>query len=183
VARYIAFLRGINVGGHTVKMDDLRRVFEDLDLAQVDTFITSGNVIFEADVGDAGPLAQRIEGNLRATLGYEVATFLRSDAEVARIADYQPFPDVEPRDGDTAYVAFLREAPSAATRRAVLALANDTDHLHLHQRELHWLIRGGLKDSTIGGPGLEKAFGGAPSTVRNVNTVRRLAAKYPPTGS
>ena len=51
--RYIALLRAINVGGHTVKMDHLRRLFEALDLAAVETFIASGNVVFHADEGDA----------------------------------------------------------------------------------------------------------------------------------
>jgi uncharacterized protein (DUF1697 family) len=46
--KHIAFLRAINVGGHIVKMDHLRRLFEALELAEVETFIASGNVIFEA---------------------------------------------------------------------------------------------------------------------------------------
>src|SRR5918994_5060517 len=90
--RCIAFLRGINVGGHQVKMDAVRRTFEALDLDNVATFIASGNVIFET--GDPGgdpadtevaALTARIESHLRAALGYEVPTFLRTDSELARI--------------------------------------------------------------------------------------------------
>jgi uncharacterized protein (DUF1697 family) len=179
MARYIAFLRGINVGGHKVKMDELRRLFEALDLEGVATFIASGNVIFESDQA-AGPLETRIEKHLREALGYDVPTFLRTDVELARIAVFEPFPDLEPAGADTSYVAFLDRAPPPAVRRDVAALSNDVDQLAMHDRELYWHIRGGLMDSTLGMAGLEKALGPAPTTVRNVNTVRRLAAKYPP---
>jgi uncharacterized protein (DUF1697 family) len=179
MSRYIAFLRGINVGGHQVKMGDLRGMFEGLGLGDVATFIASGNVIFESDDRDVAALTQRIEGNLRDTLGYEVLTFLRTDAELARIAAHRPFPDLDEADGNS-YVAFLYRRPKAAAARAVAALSNQTDRVLVHDRELYWHIRGGLTDSTLGAPVLEKALGEVPTTVRNLNTVRRLAAKYPP---
>jgi uncharacterized protein (DUF1697 family) len=186
MARYIAFLRGINVGGHQVKMDDLRRAFEALDLSGVATFIASGNVIFETDAaaeapGKPGALTARIEEQLRDSLGYDVPTFLRTDAELARIADHEPFPDLRVADGDTSYIAFLYRRPAAAAARAVAALSNDTDRVAVHDRELHWHIRGKMMDSTLAGaPAFEKVLGNVPTTVRNLNTVRRLAAKYPP---
>src|SRR6476620_4469524 len=76
--RLIAFLRAINVGGHTVKMEVLRRLFEELGFENVETFIASGNVIFDAPDDDQGALEKQIEGQLRTSLGYEVATFVRS---------------------------------------------------------------------------------------------------------
>lgn len=179
MVRYLAFLRGINVGGHTVKMEALRKLLEQLDLDQVTTFIASGNVVFESEHRKAADLEGEIESHLREALGYDVATFIRTDDEVARIAEHTPFPELESHEKDTHYIAFLRGSPPAAARRSVMALANETDHLHLDQRELYWLVRGGFKDSTLGGPALEKALG-TPTTVRNANTVRRLAAKYPP---
>src|SRR5690349_8708838 len=89
--RLIAFLRAINVGGHTVKMDVLRRLFEELGFQNVETFIASGNVIFDAPNGDYGALEKQIEVHLRASLGYEVVTFVRSAPELARVADCRPF--------------------------------------------------------------------------------------------
>jgi uncharacterized protein (DUF1697 family) len=61
MTQYVAFLRAINVGGHTVKMTDLRELFETLRFKKVETFIASGNVIFESPVDDTGELEQRIE--------------------------------------------------------------------------------------------------------------------------
>ena len=81
--RTIAFLRAVNVGGHTVKMDALRRHFESLGFSNVETFIASGNVIFETPFKNARTLESSIENKLRDALGYEVAAFLRTDAELA----------------------------------------------------------------------------------------------------
>ena len=75
---YIAFLRAINVGGRTVKMDRLRGLFEHLGYADVETFIASGNVIFQSPAEDTRALEQQIEAHLAASLGYEVATFVRT---------------------------------------------------------------------------------------------------------
>jgi uncharacterized protein (DUF1697 family) len=180
VARYIAFLRGINVGGHQVKMGDLRKSFEALDLDNVATFIASGNVVFEAGKTKPATLTARIERALRDSFGYEVPTFLRTDAELSRIADHDPFPDLDAADGDSSYVAFLYRRPSAAAAKKVVAMSNETDHVVVHDCELYWHIRGRMADSTLGAPVFEKALGSVPATVRNLNTVQRLAAKYPP---
>ena len=80
MTRLIAFLRAINVGGHTVTMDKLRKEFEALGLMEVETFIASGNVIFTPRSLDVVALEKKIEARLRASLGYEVATFVRTDA-------------------------------------------------------------------------------------------------------
>ena len=66
--RYVAFLRAINVGGHVVKMDRLRRIFESMRFRNVETFIASGNVIFEA-AGNADVLERRIEKGLAVGAG------------------------------------------------------------------------------------------------------------------
>lgn len=179
MTRYVAFLRGINVGGHTVKMDQLKKHFEDMGFDNVETFIASGQVIFESDEKKPASLEDKIEKALESKLGYEVATFVRTDAEVADIAAHNPFSRVKAKEGDRLHIAFLRDAPSAAIRKAVLALATDDDRLHFHGRELYWLRRGPMLESTINTNALNKAFGKAPTSLRNANTLHRLAAKYP----
>jgi uncharacterized protein (DUF1697 family) len=173
-------LRGINVGGHTVTMDRLREVFQSLGLGAVSTLIASGNVLFEAEQEAPQSLERRIEEALRQALGYEVATFVRSDAEIAEVAAYAPFPDAEIRAGDTNHILFLQQAPDGATRGRVEALSNEDDRFRVHQRELYWLRRGRLSDTTIKDADLNRALGKAQVTARNANTVRRLAAKLWP---
>ena len=89
--RYIALLRAINVGGHKVKMDRLRKLFESLGLSNVETFIASGNVNFDSPAEDARTLEKQIEDYLRKSLGFEVATFVRLVSELEAIAGYRPF--------------------------------------------------------------------------------------------
>ncbi len=179
LSRYIALLRAINVGGHVVKMEDLRRHFADLGVANVATFIASGNVIFDTPETDAAALERRIERHLRDALGYAVATFLRTPAELAAVAQYQPFPDVDPEGEGGLFVSFLPTPPGEQARHKVAALCTPTDDFAIHERELYWLCRTRISDSRVSGALLEKTLG-LPATMRNVTTVRKLAAKYPP---
>lgn len=115
--RYLAFLRAINVGGHTVKMEVLRQLFEALDFSEVETFIASGNVVFETTKKNARSLEKTIEQQLRETLGYEVARFIRTDAEVAAIANYQPFPPAQMETATAFNIAFLADTLDAASQK------------------------------------------------------------------
>jgi len=82
----VAFLRAINVGGHVVTMEELRRHFVKAGARNVETFIASGNVVFDWPSTDAKDAETRIEERLQKALGYEVKTFVRSTADVAAIA-------------------------------------------------------------------------------------------------
>lgn len=176
--RYVAFLRAINVGGHTVRMEDLRAHFEALGFAGVATFIASGNVIFEAGGAGGRKLETRIERHLEEALGYEVATFIRTIPELASIPSNQPFqPSELAGEGHRLYVGFLRSEPPASGKRAVLELSSDVDTLSVVGRELYWLSRVSMRDSPVTGARLEKLIGG-PATLRNINTVNRLISKY-----
>jgi uncharacterized protein (DUF1697 family) len=174
--RYIAFLRAINVGGRVVKMTTLKKIFESLELAEVETFIASGNVIFTSPA-QAARLELRIEQGLDKALGYPVVTFLRTTEEIAAVAERDPF-GVPIPPGGRLYVGFLRDQPAPAARRKVAALATPTDTLAIHGRELYWLCATPSMESIISGAMLEKVLG-QPATLRNVNTLRRLAEKYP----
>ncbi len=173
--RWVAFLRAINVGGHTVKMSYLRELFAELGLLNVETMIASGNVSFEGAAADVVALEAQIERHLRQALGYEVATFLRTLPELAAIARYRPFAD----DEATLYIAFVSAPPSAAAQEKLMAFRSDIDDFDIHEREIYWLCRTKLSESRFSGALLEKAIG-MPATLRNITTVKKLAAKYSP---
>jgi uncharacterized protein (DUF1697 family) len=176
--RYIAFLRAINVGGRVVKMERLREIFEELRLTNVESFIASGNVIFESRTSEA-TLARKIEGHLHKTLAYQVDTFLRSEAEIAAIAAHEAFPPAELNTtGTTLFIGFLNAPPTAGAQQKLLSFPSPTDSFHFHGRELYWLCRTRASDSPFTGARLEKLLG-MRTTIRNVNTVRRLALKDP----
>ena len=172
--RYVAFLRAINVGGHTVKMDRLRALFEDLGLADVESFIASGNVIFRCPEPDPAALEARIEEHLERTLGYAVETFLRTPGELAAIAGDRAPGEEADGAGHTVMVAFLKEALAPEAWERIASLRSATDDFHRSGRELYWLTRGRMSDSPAAIP-LGKVIGRV-STMRNMNTVRKLAA-------
>lgn len=177
--KYIAFLRAINVGGHTVKMDHLRRLFEEMGFSNVETFIASGNVIFDSASKNTKTLERKIEESLQKALGYKVATFIRTPKELAAVADYKPFEasDLE-ADGNALYIAFVADAPDDETKQKLLSCVTDTDEFHVNGREVYWLCRTKISDSRFSGASLEKTLR-RQATMRNSTTVRKLASKYP----
>lgn len=180
MTRYIAFLRPINVGGHIVKMNDLRALFESLGLARVETFIASGNVIFETNSKTPAKLEQKIEKALFKTLGYEVHTFLRTDSEVADIAQYKPFRDSELKSAGALYVGFLAAPMEKEAQKIFMNFKNSIDDFHYNNREIYWLTKTKQSESTFSNAAFEKALK-VRSTFRGINTILRLAAKFPPT--
>jgi uncharacterized protein (DUF1697 family) len=177
MTRYVAFLRAVNVGGRVIRMQELKTQFEALKFSNVNTFIASGNVIFESTERDSQKLERKIEGRLRAAFGYEVGTYVRSVEEVREIARRVPFPDSAFTHGAVVYVVFLPGVPDAAGRKKLAALATEIDEFHLAGREVHWLCRKELEGRRSSGPPLGKALGMA-ATVRNARTVARIAERY-----
>jgi uncharacterized protein (DUF1697 family) len=178
--RYVAFLRAINVGGHVVKMDRLRGLFEALKLRNVETMIASGNVLFDAPrSATAEVLEQRVEQHLKKSLGYEVASFLRSPEEIAAIVAREPFaPDAA---AHAIYVAFLKTTPAPDAQRRLLEFNDDNNELSVMGREVYWKVRASASELTFSGATLEKTLG-MPATMRNITTVRKLGVKCAPVG-
>lgn len=104
---YIAFLRGVNVGGHVVKMERLRGLFTEMGFTQVRSYIQSGNVFFETTQTDRNALTHAIEQHLLAALGYLVPTFLRTLPQVERALLLDPFSQVEVTPDTRLYLIFL----------------------------------------------------------------------------
>jgi uncharacterized protein (DUF1697 family) len=172
--RYVALLRGINVGGHRVKMDKLRALMEHLLLEEVDTFIASGNVLFTSPSEDVPLLEARIENHLAAALGYEVPTFIRTPDELRAVADFLPEPD---HPDHSAYVMFASREPDASERSALEALSSDMDSFVFHGREIYWLIAGKMSASPLFGGDVGKAMKRLPHTARNMTSIRKLLAQ------
>lgn len=177
--RYIALLGGINVGGHRIKMDYLRELFEKLGFDNVSTFIASGNVIFETGASDVGQLQSQIEQYLLQELGYNVPTLLRSSHELAIIASYQPFPSVafDPKL-HTLSILFLAEELPVEAQSTFINFGTSRDEFHIHQREIYWLCRGKTTETLVDWRRLGKAIALPANTMRNSTTIRKLAMKY-----
>ena len=177
MTKYIAFLRAINVGGHNVKMERLREIFETMGFSNVETFIASGNVIFKSNSKDVDKLVKKIESGLLEALGFEVATFIRSDSELAGIANYKPFSRSQMDSATALNVAFLSEPLDAKSKKLVMALESDIDDFHIHGREVYWMCLKKQSESNFSNNLLEKTLG-MKSTIRGIKTVRKMAEKY-----
>lgn len=176
--KYVAFLRAINVGGHVVKMDYLRSLFEALEFTNVETFIASGNVIFDSKSKNPKSLEKKIERHLLEHLGYEVATFVRSVAEVAKIAASKPFSDVELEgEGNVLYIGFFAGVPNDESKTKLSTCADQVNNFLVSDREVFWLCRKKFSETDFSGARLEKILG-MKTTLRNSNTAKRIAAKY-----
>jgi uncharacterized protein (DUF1697 family) len=175
MTKTVAFLRAINVGGHTVRMETLRGLFAQLGYCQVITFIASGNVIFDAPQASSGELEEAIEAQLNAALGYAVTTFTRTAEEIAAAVAYNPFPGVDVEGlGFRVYAGFLKSEPDREARERLMEFRSPVDDFNVHGREVYWLCRVISTESNFSGAVLEKALR-KPATLRNMTTVRKIA--------
>jgi uncharacterized protein (DUF1697 family) len=173
--RHVAFLRAINVGGHVVKMDQLRDLFKKMKFANVETFIQSGNVIFDS-AGTSEDVESIIEERLEKALGYPVLTFVRSPEQLKEIAKCAPYKAAEQQAAANIMVGFLRQPLSTDARHVLKSLCGPIHEFRGEGREVYWL-RHKLGDfADVSGPRLERATG--PATYRSITTVNKIIAKY-----
>jgi uncharacterized protein (DUF1697 family) len=156
-------------------MDRLRALCEAVPLRNVETFIASGNVLFDTRSADTAALERRVEKHLERALGHEVLTFVRSADEVTTVAAYEPFgdPAALPRT-HMIYVGFLKTAPRDEARDKLEGYRTAFGDLRLRGREIYWRVEKNMR--LLGNAALlERILG--PATMRNVTTVRKLAQK------
>lgn len=175
--KYIAFLRAINVGGHTVKMDHLKNLFEKMGFVNVETFIASGNVVFETKSKSVDTIKKKIETELHKQLGYQAITFIRSTEELKKSTEYKPFKESELNNpNNTLYIGFLNSVPTKENQNNVFTMQDSANEFNFRNAELYWLCRKNFSDSGIDGKKLEKALG-MQTTIRNSTTIRKMVDK------
>ncbi len=175
--RYVAFLRGINLGRRRIGNEELRGEFEALGFDRVACFRASGNVVFGAGESDEGALTELIEVGLGEALGYAVPVFLRPAEELSAIAAHRPFDaDLVASSKGKLQVALLPGELGAAARRQVLGHSSDEDRLAVKGRQLYWLPSGGISESDLDLKTIEAEAG--PWTMRTKATIDQIVAKH-----
>ena len=178
---YIAFLRGMNLGNRRIKMDQLKALFEQMKFGDVSTFIASGNVLFTSKTAQSGEVEKLIQRQLEKSLGYAVDTFVRTRAELAAVAAFQPFSRADlAAPANTVHVGFLKEALSPDAKRSMLACRTEVDEFCVEGRDYYWLCRIKSNESKVWSSAPMKAVKLPSSTMRNLTTVRKLVTQYPP---
>ncbi|MCZ8517840.1 DUF1697 domain-containing protein [Paenibacillus filicis] len=176
---YIAFLRGINVGGHNkIKMAELKNIFQSIGCKRVQTYIQSGNVLFES-AEDADTLRKRIEQETAKVFSFTLTVILRTSLELERIIENCPFTEAVLKeaevstDVETFYVSILLEPPTQEGIKQVSAFQNENDEFRINGREVYLLLRDGVRNSKLAN-NLYKL--NVPSTMRNWKTINKLNA-------
>lgn len=175
--KYIAFLRGINVGGHhKVPMADLRKEFELLGCENLVTILNSGNVIFDAEVGSLRTIEQKIEVHLEKVFGFPIPTIVRHSADMLDLYHSQPFKDVALTKDIRRYISFLKK--DVESDLALPWTSPDQSYSILSKREGNILSVLDLSASKTpkAMEALEKNFG-KQITTRNWNTIIRIEKK------
>ncbi|MFF5052149.1 DUF1697 domain-containing protein [Micromonospora sp. NPDC000663] len=173
MARYVALLRGVNVGSTRLAMADLRRIVTDLGHEDVRTYLQSGNVAFDSSVRDADKLAAGIERALADELALTVPVLVRSGREMAAVAGGNPYAEIED-DPTRLLVAFLRSAPATSSVDALVVPGGENVSFTVTGREifLHF-PDGGYGRTKFTNAYLEKKLA-VVATTRNWKSVRAL---------
>ncbi|HKX82723.1 MAG TPA: DUF1697 domain-containing protein [Pyrinomonadaceae bacterium] len=172
--RYVALLRGINVGGNTmIKMSELKATFERLGFANVATYINSGNLAFDVRKSSDATLAAKIEKAVEKDFGKPVKVMVRPQEEIVRILANNPF-DGEYKSHKEMHVLFLNAALPNEKAKELRAIAPEGERFAVSGREIYCHLPMGVAESVMGRGLFERKIK-VDSTARNWRTVEKLA--------
>ncbi|MGE7624902.1 DUF1697 domain-containing protein [Viridibacillus sp. NPDC096237] len=174
---YIAFLRGINVGGHNkIKMAELKQMFEAMGFTRVETYIQSGNVLFESSEKEQF-IRKYIEHRIEAVFGYAINVVLRTSTDLEQITKKSRFSkeaisnaEVSSK-GESQYVALLLENPSTEAIERLSSFRIENEDFLIEGREIYLLFSNSIRNSKLAN-NLQKL--NVPATVRNWKTMNKL---------
>lgn len=170
---YIALLRGINVGGHQLKMDRLRRLLSEIGLNNVRTYIQSGNVFFESDAKDRQKLTEQIERHLETELGYPVSVFLYTAEEIEQLLALNPFKDRKITDDMRLCLVFTKDKLPTDLELPLLSPKKDMELVYVtdHAAFTIWYILNGRPPGATSN--LDKILG-KQTTTRFFHTTAKI---------
>lgn len=163
MATYIALLRAVNVGGTgKLPMSDLKAICEDAGFAHAQTYIASGNVVFESKASEA-KVKTAVEKRLQAYAGRPVGVVVRTAAEMEAVLKANPFPKAPQ---NKVIAIFLDKAPPAAALDHAVGVKDEK--MHLGKREIFVHFESGIGPSKLRIPAAKAG------TMRNMNTIAKL---------
>jgi uncharacterized protein (DUF1697 family) len=177
MARYFAFLRGINVSGQKlIKMTELAKIFTDAGCSHVKTFIQSGNVVFDSSETDLKIVEMNLDLALTKSLGYRVEVFLRTAEEMKQMTAMNPFQTIDESTNVKMYVTFTGQPVSASVKLPLLSPAGDVELVRVAGNTIFSLAHP-AKEGRYGFPNsfIEKTFR-IPATTRNWNTICKMVS-------
>lgn len=175
IITYISILRGINVGGQKkVRMEDLRKVYEDLGFRDVQSYIQSGNVIFTAGLKTSDQqLAATIEKGVKEKFGFDVPVIIRTSDEMKNIIEANPFLNKENIDKEKLHVTFLADIPEQAKLNNIEMDDYSPDRFIVLNREVFLYCPGGYGKTKLSNTFFERKLN-VKATTRSWKTVNKL---------
>ena len=172
--KYVALLRGINVGGNNmIKMEKLRETVTELGFDNVKTYINSGNIIFETAKTDDKKLAAKIHDAILADFGFNISTMVRPIAEIDELVADNPFEGQFDDDKDL-HAFFLNEPLTVEQAASLVAQGTESERFHITDRHILCLLSISILDSSVGKGFIDKKLKVA-TTARNWRTVKTIA--------
>ncbi len=176
MSRFVAFLRGINVGGRSVKKDKLQEAFTSRGFQNVSTFKQSGNVIFESACGNVDETKKKIETKLQEALGYDVAVFVRTITQLKDIMESEPFKGRN-KEGTSFLITFLSCEPAKIPIELPATIPKSTaEIISAKGTEVFSETHGG-GEGALPNPFIESKLK-VKATTRNLNIISEIVEKY-----
>ncbi|MFC4633212.1 DUF1697 domain-containing protein [Dokdonia ponticola] len=174
---YVAFLRGINVGGHhKLPMADLKVLFESLGYTHIKTLLNSGNVIFDAPLQDIKELEHTIEKTVETNVGFPVPTCVREASFIVRFRESDPFKNKNITKDTRCYISFLKDDVIADIRLPWTSDDNSYQIIEKRGETILSVLDLSLSQTTKAMRILEVTYG-KNITTRNWKTIERIIKK------
>lgn len=176
MSTYVAFLRGINVGGNKkVAMADLKKMLEKMKYTNVHTLLNSGNIVFDGPTTSLKTLNATLEAQFEQTFGFTSAFIVRPMSDIEKLIKLDPFKNITVTKDVRLYVSFLPDTPKSILKIPYVSPEKDFQILAVADGEICSVLDLSKGSGTVDAMGiLEKAFG-KNMTTRNWNTVMKLA--------
>jgi uncharacterized protein (DUF1697 family) len=176
MTRFVAFLRGINVGGHIVKKAQLQEAFAGLGFRDVRTYRVSGNIIFESDKTNIEEVKSNIEQKIGSSLGYEVAVFIRTVEQLKTIISFDFYEDCG-REGASFLVTLLPTTLQTFPLQLPLTIPKSTAQVVAFRGSEVYSVTHGGGEGALPNPFVESTLK-LKATTRNLNVIGEIVEKY-----
>jgi len=174
MAAYIAMLRGVNVTGHnTIKMEVLRGLCQGLGFRNVETYVQSGNIVFQALLEIPEAISKRIGETVLRSFGFDTPVIVRTSKEMRNVIGNNPFLKEKGIDSSKLHVTFLSETAQKGSEKKLETLATNPDRFYPASHEIYLYCPGGYGRTRLSNNAIEKALS-VEATTRNWKTTNTL---------
>ncbi|MDH5380973.1 MAG: DUF1697 domain-containing protein [Cyclobacteriaceae bacterium] len=171
---YLAFLRGINVSGQKmIKMEDLRSALGHLDFKNVQTYIQTGNIVFESDQSDAKLIEEKIRKVISDKFQFDVPVVVRSRQEIEDIISKNPFAKKHPESQKGYYFTLLSEFPAQENKEKLNTYQFNNEEYMLLDKTVYFFTASGYGKVKMNNNFFEKILK-VEATTRNFNTITKM---------